>query len=93
MPSRPDDADSGVDALSERELYRIVHDATQDAILGVIGTVLWVGIGLVLALVGVQLAWGALSPVVALVGGVIAVGGLAIVARNLGLVPPVRELF
>ena len=88
MPS-PDDTDSDrpTTELSEAELYRLVHDATQDAILGAIGTVLWVGIGLVLCFVGAQLVLGSLSVTMAVIGTGMVVLGLAIAAWSLDLVP------
>jgi hypothetical protein len=93
MPSPDDSEPDYTTTLSESELYRIVHEATQDAILGAIGTVLWVGIGVVLFLVGLQLVWGSLSLGLAVVGAGLAVVGLAIAAQGLDLVAPIRELF
>jgi len=64
MPS-PDDADqdSQPTTLSEADLYRIVHDATQDAILGAVGTILLAVVGVVMVLAGLSAVLGALDVV------------------------------
>lgn len=90
MPSPPDDADSGVGALSERELYELVHRATRDAVLDAVGTVLLAVLGLVLLGAGLSAVVGALD-VAGLVAGVVATaGGLALLAWALDVVPSLR---
>lgn|GEM_PF-2151429 len=88
MPS-PDDADQDREstALSEAELYRIVHDATQDAILGAVGTVLLAGVGVVLFLAGVSAVLGALDVGGTVLGVCFAALGLYLVVSLLDGVP------
>ncbi|WP_324663358.1 hypothetical protein [Haloarcula sediminis] len=86
MPS-PDDESDSAPALSEAELYRIVHEATQDAILGAVGTILLAGVGVVLFLAGLSAIVGALNIVGTVLGVCFAALGLYLVASLLDGVP------
>jgi hypothetical protein len=79
--------------FDEAALHAVVRDAVEDAILGVIGTVLLVGVAAVLVVAGVQIATLTPSPAGAVVGVAVAVGGLYLAAATLGVVPPVRDWF
>jgi len=46
-------SDGGHPGIDEDELYAVVHDAVEDAILGVVGTLLLLAVGFVLFLSGV----------------------------------------
>ena len=82
--------------LDEGALYVVVRKAVEDAILGVIGTLLLVGLALVLVWVGVAMALSSdpTAGVVPLVAGVaIALVGLYVAAATLEVIPPIREWF
>ena len=95
------EAPSG-DAQAERygstiepgELYVVVRKAVEDAILGVIGTLLLVGVALVLVWFGIALAassFGSSPP--GLVGGILVVlVGFYVAASALDVVPSVSDL-
>ena len=87
MPSPSDDGDSAVSDLSEQELYDLVHRATKDAVLGAFGTVLLVGVGVVLFLTGLSAAVGALGIGGVAVGAAVAVFGVVLVVWALDLLP------
>lgn len=87
----PPPGEESVDAagIDEAALYAVVRRAVEDALLGVIGTVLLVGVAVVLVLVGVAIALGAGlgRPLVALLGVVIGLVGLYVGASTLDLLP------
>ncbi|GGO01245.1 MULTISPECIES: hypothetical protein [Haloarcula] len=92
-PSDADDsaAESAPAQRSDAELYRIVRLATEDAILGAIGTVLLSGVGVVLFLVGVSAFFGADGFGAMGLSVAIALGGLYLTAATLGVIPPARD--
>lgn len=93
-PGPEEDGSTPVEGLTEAELYVLIRKATEDAILGVIGTVLLVGIGFVLAYAGLSAAlFGGLDGDPAVAVGALALGvfGLYVAAATLGVVPSVRE--
>lgn len=81
--------------IDEELLYAIIREAVEDALLGVIGTLLLVGIGFVLVWVGVvALASPEGAGTLRRVAGVALVAvGLYLAAATLRVIPPVREWF
>ena len=79
---------SGID---ERELYRVVRLAVEDAILGVLGTLLLLGVAAVITFTGVQLVVNAIATVWVVVGAGLVLFGLYLGAATLGVVPSARE--
>ena len=82
--------------FDEGALYVVIRKAVEDAVLGVIGTLLLVGIALVLVWIGVSMALSAdtqtgVLPLV--LGGGIALVGVYVAAATLEVIPPVREWF
>jgi len=79
--------------IDEGALYVVVRKAVEDAMLGVIGTLLLVGVALVLVWVGgaIAISAGVGQPLAALLGVAIAAVGLYFAAATLELIPPVRE--
>ncbi|NLV05538.1 hypothetical protein GOC83_05225 [Haloarcula rubripromontorii] len=101
VPSSPDDnpvdtstgpqaTDGSVEDLSEEELYAIVRVATEDAVLGALGTLMFVGIGIVLASWGAALLMSA-TPLPAAIGVVLVLFGAYLALSSLRMIPPVRE--
>lgn len=92
----PDDQRTAptVPELKQGELYLLVRRAVEDAILGVIGTLLLVGIGFVLVWFGVTVALSGIDgSAVRGVGGVfVALVGVYLAASSLGVVPAVSEI-
>lgn len=99
----PDDGDPrsserGGDAaahsdLDEAQLYAVVRDAVEDALLSVIGTLLLLGIAFVLVLAGGQVLFRTPSPVGVAVGVGVAAVGVYLAAATLELIPPIRDWF
>jgi hypothetical protein len=87
-PSTP--STRNVSELSEDELYGIVRVATEDAVLGALGTLMLVGIGIVLIATGAQLLF-ALSPLPAAIGVILVLFGAYLALSSLRIVPPARE--
>ncbi|WP_231189190.1 hypothetical protein [Haladaptatus sp. DYF46] len=84
---------AAVNGLEERELYELVHRAVEDAILGMVGTLLLVGVAVVLVWTGVTIALYGTS-IVGLVAGIAAiVFGLYLGLATLEIIPSVREWF
>ena len=82
--------------LDEGALYVVIRKAVEDAILGAIGTLLLVGLALVLVWVGAAMAIssGTRSGVLpAVVGVAIVLVGLYVAAATLEVIPPIREWF
>ncbi|MFC6865080.1 hypothetical protein ACFQGE_16655 [Halomicroarcula sp. GCM10025817] len=89
--SRPE-PDGGTSlGFDQAALYRVIHTAVKDALLDVIGTLLLVGIALVLVLAGAQAVASSTSTLGSVAGFVFVVGGLYLAAATLELIPPVRE--
>lgn len=84
------DGGAGID---EDELYAIVHDAVEDAVLGVVGTLLLLGVASVLVLSGITALSGATNPVATAMGALVLLAGLALAVTTLRDVLPVREWF
>lgn len=82
-------------SIDEGALYVVVRKAVEDAVFGVIGTLLLVGLGFVLVWIGGAMAFGARGggPVPIVAGVAIALVGLYVAAASLEVVPPVREWF
>jgi hypothetical protein len=97
VPSPADDdsstdlaTDGSVAQLSEDELYAIVRVATEDAVLGALGTLMLVGIGVVLASWGAALLLSA-TPLPAAIGVVLVLFGAYLALSSLRMIPPARE--
>ena len=91
----PDDGTSPTVAdIEQAELYYLVRRAVEDAILGVLGTLLLVGIGFVLVWFGVVVAAsGGDASAARVAGGVlVAAVGFYLAASSLGVVPSVSDL-
>ena len=80
-------------AIDEGALYVVVRRAVEDAVLGVIGTLLLVGVALVLVWVGGAMAVsaGGRQPVATVAGVAIVLVGLYLAAASLEVIPPIRE--
>ena len=94
-PSGAAGRDPGFD---EEALYRTVRRAVSDAIIDAVGTIVLVGIGTGIGLVGASFLLRAATerglPVPALAAGVWLVAvGFYLVASTLGIVQPVRDWF
>ena len=84
---------AAVNELEEQELYELVRRAVEDGILGMVGTLLLVGVAVVLVWTGVTIALYGTS-IVGLVAGIAAiVFGLYLGLATLEIIPSVRELF
>lgn len=96
MPEeRSDGGDVPVGDLTSEEFYRVVRSAVEDAFLGVIGTVLLVGIGFFLFVTGVTATvrvGSAEAPVVAVLGVGLALLGVYVAAAALDYAPSVEDL-
>lgn len=81
--------------IDEGALYVAVRRAVEDAVLGVIGTLLLVGVALVLVWIGGAMAInaGGNQPVAAVAGLAIALIGIYLAASSLEVVPPILEWF
>jgi len=86
--------DGGVDpGFDEAAMYVVVRDAVEDAILGVLGTLMLLGIALVAVWVGGATIVQSQTPV-SITFGVLAIAfGFYLAASSLGVVPPAREWF
>lgn len=82
-----------VTGIDRGELYVIIRQAVRDALLGVIGTLLLVGLGLVLLWFGIMLAVSAVnsSLIGALGGVVVALIGFYIAASELDVIPSIGD--
>lgn len=69
--------------MDEDELHTVVRDAVEDAVLGVIGTLLLVGIGFVLAATGGATLFESSGVGSATVGAILLVSGLSLAAAAL----------
>ncbi|WP_243700384.1 hypothetical protein [Halorussus pelagicus] len=88
------ETDGGRDVgFDEAALYGVVRTAVEDAILGVIGTLLLVGVALVITWTGILLATQSVSAAATGFGVVAVAFGLYLGAATLGVVPPAREWF
>jgi hypothetical protein len=87
----PLEGDGGVaPGIDEAALFRLIRDAVKDALLDVIGTLLLLGLALVLVSAGVQLAIS-LSQLGIVVGGALVAVGLYLAAATLEIIPPIRD--
>lgn len=89
-----DEADEPLEvAIDEGALYVVVRRAVEDALIGVIGTLLLVGLGLLLVWIGGATAInaGGRQPVAAAAGLAIGLLGVYLAAAALDVVPPVLE--
>lgn len=91
--SDEDPADPPEVRIDEGALYLVVRTAVEDAVLGVVGTLLLVGVALVLVWVGgaIVVSGGLGQPLATLLGLAIAAVGLYFAAATLELIPPIRE--
>lgn len=85
-----DHRDPGFD---EVVLYGVIRKAVEDAVLGVIGTLLLVGVAFVLVAIGVSAAVQTGRPLGLAFGVVAVLFGGYLAASTLELVPPAREWF
>ncbi|MFC4549190.1 MULTISPECIES: hypothetical protein [Halorussus] len=86
--------DGGATAeFDEAALYGVVREAVEDAILGVIGTLLLVGVSLAVTWGGATVLMRATNLLGMALGAGVALFGLYLGAVILELVPPVREWF
>jgi len=86
--------DGGVDpGFDEATMYVVVRDAVEDGILGVIGTLVLLGIAFVAVWAGgATILRSQTSPSIAF--GVLAIAsGFYLAVSSLGVVPPAREWF
>ncbi|MFH5800407.1 hypothetical protein [Haladaptatus sp. CMAA 1911] len=82
-----------VNELEEQELYELVYRAVEDAILGMVGTLLLVGVAVVLVWTGIIIALSRTS-LAGLVAGIAAiVFGLYLGLATLEIIPSVWEWF
>lgn len=77
--------------FDEVRLYGVVRKAVEDAILGVIGTLLLLGVAFVLIGIGFSTAARIGSPTGIAVGTVVVLFGLYLVAATLELIPSVWD--
>ncbi|WP_135366352.1 hypothetical protein [Halosimplex halophilum] len=77
--------------IDEERLYEIVHDAVEDAVLGVVGTLLLLGIGFVFLVSGATAVVGATSTAEFGVGLTVLLVGLVVFVTTLRGVLPVRR--
>ncbi|MFB6122056.1 MAG: hypothetical protein ABEJ78_01175 [Haloferacaceae archaeon] len=81
----------GGDGFDEARLHAVVRDAVEDALLGVVGTLLLVAVAFVLVVAGVQAALWGMSPLGTAAGVAVTAFGLYLAAATLELVPPMRD--
>lgn len=85
-------ADGGtVAGMGEAELYTVVREAVEDAILSAAGSILLAGLALSFAWAGVTVVLGSSGVTGATGGTVLVVAGVFLAARVLNLVPPISE--
>lgn len=87
----PELPDGGTDVgFDEVALYTVVRKAVEDAILDVIGTLLLVGVALVVVWIGAAAIVSGTTP--GLLGGTAAIlFGVYLAAATLEVIPPARE--
>lgn len=83
----PHHPDPGFD---EDRLYAVVHRAVEDAVLGAIGTVIFVLIAVGLVWVGIAVVAANPTPLGIVFGGVAIVAGFYLAASSLEVIPPIR---
>lgn len=89
-----DRTDGGTDAgFDEGALYLVVRRAVEDALLGVIGTLLLVGTALVVVAVGVSVAVQSRNVPSVVLGAGVALFGVYLAAATLGVIPPLRQWY
>lgn len=88
------EADGGTaSGFDDAALYAVVRAAVKDALLDVIGTVLLVGIGVVLVVAGGGAIVRASGLTAVAIGVWLVAIGIYLAATSLELVPPVRDWF
>ena len=92
MDSRAQEPDGGQEfGFDEQALYVVVRKAVEDALLGVIGTLVAVLVGFSLAWFGMAVAASGQSTA-AFVGGIVVTGvGLTLAASAVGLGPSIWD--
>jgi hypothetical protein len=86
----PDEQTLPATDLDEQAVYRAVRYAVEDAILAVLGTLLLLGVALVLVAAGAQVATRG-TPTGLAIGGALVLYGVYIAAVTLEVIPSVRE--
>ncbi|NHN58182.1 MULTISPECIES: hypothetical protein [Halorussus] len=89
----PRETDDGGAGFDEAALYGVVRKAVEDAILGVIGTLLLLGVAAVVLWTGVAVAMQSTGPTGTALGGAAVLFGLYLAAATLEIIPPAREWF
>ena len=88
-----DEGEPPAPGFDEAALYTVVRDAVRDALLGVTGTVLLIGIAFVLVIAGAQAVFSALSFGTVAVGVGVTAVGVYLAAATLEIIPPIRDWF
>lgn len=93
-PAEDGRMDSDGVGLTPDQLYYVVRRAVEDAILGVIGTLLLVGVAFVLVWFGSTVATSAYetSPLTALGGLFVVAVGFYLAGSTLGVIPSVSDV-
>lgn len=86
---------TATESIDEELLYVIIREAVEDALLGVIGTLLLVGIGFILIWVGLiaLVSPEGADPLRRAIGVTLVAVGFYLAAATLQVIPPVREWF
>ncbi|WP_248898201.1 hypothetical protein [Haloplanus halobius] len=87
----PDSTNSPEEDSAEANCGQSAHDATEDTLIDMIGTILLVAVSVILIVAGGQAIIWSLSPLGMAAGVAVTVFGVYLVAATLELVPPVRE--
>jgi hypothetical protein len=88
MPSETEDP-----GFDEARLHAVVRDAVEDAILGAVGTLLLVGIAVVLLATAGSIVLQATAPIGVVIGIGVGLPAAYLFAATLGLIPPIRDWF
>lgn len=91
MASPPTESTDDTVDFDEQALYRVVRSAVEDAILGVLGTLLLLAIAAFFVFIGFDMLRSTVSAASLGFGGVFIAFGLYLGAATLGLIPPLRE--
>lgn len=94
MTSPDDKSGQEPTSFDEQLLYPVIREAVEDAILGVLGTILLLGIGILFIWFGVMLLAFSFRGIPQLVFGIFAiVAGIYLAASSVKIIPPIREWF
>jgi hypothetical protein len=85
------DGGSAAPTIDEGVLYGVIRKAVKDALLDVIGTLLLVGLAVVLIWIGGASLLSSVSLLGGAFGAIIAIVGLYIAAATLEIIPPIRD--